>query len=57
MNSNGLKTIELLEGLRTNSEFTKYNAKDFDLNLDPDQSYEIYFHYIKKNIQLLNTGK
>ena len=39
MNSNGLKTIGLLEDLRTNSEFTKYNAKDFELNLDPDKSY------------------
>ena len=50
MKNNGLKTIDLLEGLRTNSEFTKYNAKDFESNLDPDNSYEVYFHYIKKKI-------
>ena len=35
MNSNGLKTIDLLECLRTNSEFTKYNAKDFEFKLRP----------------------
>ena len=59
MNSNGLKTIELLEGLRTNSEFTKYNAKNFEFNLDPDQSYEIYFQYIKKifNSQILENSR
>ena len=57
MNSNGLKTIDLLECLRTNSEFTKYNAKDFDLNFDPDNSYEIYFHYIKKKYSMLKHWK
>ena len=43
MNSNGLKTIGLLECLRTNSEFTKYNAKDFDLNFDPDNLMKYIF--------------
>ena len=57
MNSNGLKTIDLLEGLRTNSEFTKYNAKDFESNLDPDNSYEVYFHYIKKKYSMLKHWK
>ena len=54
MNSNVLKTIELLEGLRNNSEFTKYNAKNFEFNLDPDQSYEIYFQHIKKKYSVYN---
>ena len=53
MNSNSLKTIDLLEDLRTNSEFTKYNAKNFELDLDPDNSYEIYFQYIKKKYSTL----
>ena len=57
MNTDGLKTIGLLEGLRTNSEFIKYNSKDFNLSLDPDQSYEIYFQYVKKIFQRLNFGK
>ena len=57
MNCNGLKTIELLEGLRTNSEFTKYNPKNFEFNLDPDQSYEIYFQYIKKKYSTLKYWK
>ena len=57
MNTDGLKTIGLLENLRTNSEFTKYNAKDFELNLDPDQSYEIYFQYVKKKYSTLKYWK
>ena len=57
MKNNGLKTIDLLEGLRTNSEFTKYNAKYFELNLDPDNSYEIYFQYIKKKYSTLKHWK
>ena len=43
MLSDNLQIINILEGLRTNSEFIKYNAKDFESNLDPDHSYEIYF--------------
>lgn len=57
MNRNSFKTIDLLEVLRTNSEFTKFNAKDFKLNLDPDNSYEIYFHYIKKKYSTLKHWK
>ena len=56
MNIDGLKTIGLLEDLRTNSEFTKYNAKDFELNLDPDQSYEIYFQYDPHSLFELHLG-
>tara|TARA_B100001287_G_C22673022_1_gene526209 strand:+ start:392 stop:1165 length:774 start_codon:yes stop_codon:yes gene_type:complete len=57
MNTDGLKTIDLLEGLRTNSKFIQYNAKDFDLSLDPDQSYEIYFQYLKKKYSALKYWK
>ena len=54
---NDLQIIDLLEDLRTNSQFTKYKAKDFELNLDPDQSYETYFQYIKKKYSTLKHWK
>ena len=57
MNSNDLQIIDLLEGLRNDSEHIKYNAKDFESNLDPDRSYEIYFQYIKKKYSTLKFWK
>ena len=59
MLSNDLQIIDLLEGLRNDSKHIKYNAKDFESNLDPDRSYEIYFQYIKKifNSQILENRR